>query len=304
MIKKICGVILSLAIFISVLPMTVAADNCHFSANQIQHLLDEGSKSLAETIEAQVNSELGYLSQVGLLNPNIGSLSSISVIDTSQPYVGSSATIEYTINFQGHEECITFYSLSDSGTGFTSCDKAKGIENDVLILDPEHIFLDGERIEVTTSFTDSPSPVDNNPSRVSNRSSDRIYQLACPYGVAADYNVFYRNTKTKDINMKKALKDITFATAFTIVTDALGIGLVTVIFSQALYSILQESAPTSYGLSCEDYMYHHKSCGALSGGFISAYGKYVTKHVFTWYPKTNFQGSPVYTTEYEIYTIY
>lgn len=227
------------------------------------HLLDEGSTSLAETIEDQVNNELGYLSQIGLLNPNIGSLSSISVIDTSQPYIGSSATIEYTLNFQGHEECITFYSLSDSGTGFTSCDKAKGIEDDVLILDQEHIFLDGEQIDVSSSFANLPSPVDSHPSKVSSRSSDRVYQLKCPYGVDSDYNIPYRNTKTNDINLKKALKEITFVAAFTLVSEALGIGLVTLIFSQSLFVILQESAPTSRGLSCTDYMYYHKSCGSL-----------------------------------------
>lgn len=42
----------------------------------------------------------------------------------------------------------------------------------------------------------------------------------------------------------------------------------------------------------------------LSGGYISAYGAYVTKHIMDWYPKINRAGTPQTSVEFEIQKIY
>lgn len=193
-----------------------------------------------------------------------------------------------------------FRALSDTYQSFSAYDRTKGIEDTVSFTAQDQVLLDGEEV----LFTETAAPQSAAATDSVTRSSDRFYQVQCPYGTASDYSNYQTTTVTNDIALKKALRDITFSAAFTIVGSLLGVGLVTAIFTQSLFILLQDSAPTSQGLSSRDAQYWHKSCGAASGGHITAYGAYVTKHVFTWYPQTYLQGTGRNTVEYEIHRIY
>ena len=299
--KKLLSIVLALAMSSSMLPLSAMAASTDgaLSDEGLTRLLTEESAAIDSRIEGQIQSELAYLTEVGLLSSAVGSLSAIAIDDTAAPYAGAYATITYTLDFGGAEEDIVFRALSDTYQSFSAYDRTKGIADTVSFTAQDRVFLDGE--EVLRTETAAPQSV---AAPDSTRASDRFYQVQCPYGTASDYSNYPTTTVTNDIALKKALRDITFSAAFTIVGSLLGVGLVTAIFTQSLFILLQDSAPTSQGLSSRDAKYWHKSCGAASGGHISAYGAYVTKHVFTWYPKTYLQGTGRNTVEYEIHRIY
>lgn len=48
--------------------------------------------------------------------------------------------------------------------------------------------------------------------------------------------------------------------------------------------------PNSQYLFYKDFKYWHYSCGSLSGGHISNFGAYVTKHHIYWHSEKNFGG--------------
>lgn len=299
--KKLLSIVLALAMSTSMLPLSAMAASTDgaLSDEGLTRLLTEESAAIDSRIEGQIQSELAYLTEVGLLSSAVGSLSAIAIDDTAAPYAGAYATITYTLDFGGAEEDIVFRALSDTYQSFSAYDRTKGIEDTVSFTAQDQVLLDGEEVLFTeTAAPQSVAATDGA------RSSDRFYQVQCPYGSATDYSNYQKTTVTNDIALKKALSDITFSAAFTIVSTLLGVGLVTVIFTQSLFILLQDSAPTSQGLSCRDAQYWHKSCTAASGGHITAYGAYVTKHVFTWYPKTYLQGTGRNTVEYEIHRIY
>lgn len=300
--KKLLSIVLALAMSSSMLPLSAMAASTDgaLSDEGLTRLLTEESAAIDSRIEGQIQSELAYLTEVGLLSSAVGSLSAIAIDDTAAPYAGAYATITYTLDFGGAEEDIVFRALSDTYQSFSAYDRTKGIEDTVSFTAQDQVLLDGEEV----LFTETAAPQSAAATDSVTRSSDRFYQVKCPYGTAADYSNYQKTTVTNDIALKKALSDITFSAAFTIVGSLLGVGLVTAIFTQSLFILLQDSAPTSQGLSSRDAQYWHKSCTAASGGHITAYGAYVTKHVFTWYPQTYLQGTGRNTVEYEIHRIY
>lgn len=300
--KKLLSIVLALAMSTSMLPLSAMAASTDgaLSDEGLTRLLTEESAAIDSRIEGQIQSELAYLTEVGLLSSAVGSLSAIAIDDTAAPYAGAYATITYTLDFGGAEEDIVFRALSDTYQSFSAYDRTKGIEDTVSFTAQDQVLLDGEEV----LFTETAAPQSAAATDSVTRSSDRFYQVQCPYGSATDYSNYQKTTVTNDIALKKALSDITFSAAFTIVGALLGVGLVTAIFTQSLFILLQDSAPTSQGLSCRDAQYWHKSCTAASGGHITAYGAYVTKHVFTWYPQTYLQGTGRNTVEYEIHRIY
>lgn len=301
--RKLLSIMLSGAMVLSMFSLSASAieENTNFSIQQIHQLLSDRSIDLDENIEVQIQTETDCLTKIGLLGSNTGTLTSVEILSTNSPYENAFATIEYTIDYDGVQNSIIFNGLSDTHIDFTAYDKNNEIKNDVL-LDHGQIFLDG--VAVKTSESPSLLVANSLSTNSSRRVSDTVYQVACPYGTAADYNVYVGESRTKNITFSKNLKNTVYSAALTIVGAAMGMGLVMSIFTSTLYTFLQDSAPTSYGISCIDDKYWHKSCGPLSGGHISAYGRYVTKHVFNWYPEVNFDGIPKLTIEYEIKVIY
>lgn len=306
MTKKFLSIILSGAMILSITSLSTSAAtperDMSFSTQQIHQLLTDTSINLNANIQTQISAETDYLRELGLLNNSTGTLTSIEILTTDVPYNGAFATIEYIIDYGQIQDSIIFNCLSDTYVDLTLYNKEDNIK-DNLVLDGNQILLDGAKVEIleTSSLSNTDTSVGSPPMR---RVSDRVYQVACPYGTAADYNVYVGESRTKDIDFKNKLESVVYSTALSIVGQFLGFSLVLNVFTTALFSFLQESAPTSYGISCIDDKYWHKSCGTLSGGYISAYGRYVTKHVFNWYPRTNFDGIPKLTIEYEIRVIY
>ncbi len=303
MMRRLLSIVLTATLLTATLPLSVLAseEKGTFSSQEIQSLLVEDSSALNSDIENQIQKELTSLREIGLLDPNIGSLESIH-IDSTVPYEGASATVSYSIDYGNVTETIVFTRLDSSNVGFIARNAASHIENNLLMEADGDIFLDDSLITVSSinEPMQSTSRDGTSPARV----SDRVYQNSCPYGVGSDYTKSAGQSKTSNIDMKNFIKDVVYSVAFTIVSSFLFSGLVTACFTSALWSVLQNKAPTSRGLSCIDNKYWHKSCGALSGGHISGYGKYVTQHKLTWYPQTSFKGSPSYSTTYEIHTIY
>lgn len=248
----------------------------------------------------QVEQERAYLQQKGLLSETGGSLQKIEVISEKAAYNGAVAFIEYTIDYGDRVEILSFNDLTNVGAAFTVRDEHSNIENYVAMYD-DSIILDGREVTYTFSETETVESVGR---AISPRVSDRWYQVACPYDIASAYTTFVRTTRDDNIDLSNSLKDVTYSVALAVISSLAKASLLTNVFTSALYAILQKAAPTSKGLSYVDYQYWHKSCGSLSGGHISAYGAYVTKHIIDWYPKINRAGTPQTSVEFEIQKIY
>lgn len=139
-------------------------------------------------------------------------------------------------------------------------------------------------------------------------SSDRSYQLVCPYGVASDYSKSAGSGEKADITLGTPVKDLVLSVFLSIICGLVNpvMGGCVGVAGSALYNWLKDDYPYAEGLSYKENKYYHKSCGALSGGHISGYNNNtaVTKHSITWYSEKDFKGSTKASTVYELYTIY
>jgi len=196
----------------------------------------------------------------------------------------------------GRGQKITFTSFSD--TEITFVVESGDIFNTITVKKDGTLLIDDANV------ADVSRNLFNCKSDVATRASSRWCQTSCPYGTPTDYTKSAGSFNNSNVALTDFLKNLSFSAVLALF-GAINLPAGVVFgFSSIVYSGLQEASPNSKGLSYKDTKTWHKSCGSASGGYISAFGAYVTKHSTKWYAEKNYNKYKYTVVDYEIHEIY
>lgn len=224
-------------------------------------------------VRQKMLDELSYLAAFSLFNEGKVSIINIIAFENGE---NLSYDIEYTVNYGEFSETIMFQEFSRSRVVFV-------IENEDVVntieLSEDRVYINGK--EVVNKVSIGPCNA---------RYSDYEYTSDCPYGNPSDYTKYQGVTSVASIDVQNRLSE-TLYTAILVILSTLGpAGFYVTAFASFVYIWVKSNSPNSHYLSYKEYKYWHSSCGNWSGGYISAFGAYVTKSVTDWYSEENYGG--------------
>lgn len=288
---RIFSLCLSFVIMVCILaPTSFAYENTHYDVNPKILPMD-----LSINERLQIQEDIGELKKAGIISKNYGEI--ISIEHSSDGY--QETTRNHMIYTIGYDSIInTVCIVNETSNEITFKISQDNIENIVTFAEND-IILDGTMVEYSLNKAASLPEMER-------RVSDRFFQVACPYGEESEYNKYAYSKEDANINLGNPIIDLTVG-AFLAVLEAIGeTGWESFvqIAGNSLYYWLTTEYPNTSGISFKADLYHHESCGLLSGGHISDYGATVTKYDMTWYAEENFRGGTTSSVIYEIYRIY
>lgn len=267
------------------------------SPNNIKIVKAEDTDSKVDIESLIENSEENFSKkEMGEIENDIDIMESLGVLEEARNVEIESTKendFEYEVEYKGVVNNISDIDYTAEGVSFKS--EQDDINDTVEIREDGKIFLNGEEIE----YSSVDNEVGANECLVVANDSQRWFQKKCPYGKASDYSVSGGTSKCSDINLKRAIKDISMSAVIAIICAVCGAGAIASFCAGAAYTFICEYRPSAKGLSYKVKKYYNKNTYHWwTGAYISAIRKSVMKYSYTWYTKYNYKGKKCYNTAY------
>ena len=256
--------------------------------------------NISNTDREQIYKDVALLDKLGLFSIGNGKLVGIVPVQETENEDIETKFI-YKVDYGDICEKIIVSKISKDVIQMIASDGR--ISNAIIFKSDGTMTIDGNDVYVLDSPVSSECILAQD---IVTRSSDRFFQTTCPYGESSEYTHFVGNTNKADIELGTAHKNSTFSAVLTAITLVLAGPEYAIAagFTSILWNYLKDAAPESHGLSFQAKKYWHNSCSGLSGGYISAIGKYVTYWCIQWFAKPQYQTKGPMSYEYEIHVTY
>ncbi|MBR5318926.1 MAG: hypothetical protein IKU46_04960 [Peptococcaceae bacterium] len=307
-IKKLISVILTMAILVTT-ASPVFADTAINESGNNELVIRQALSNASEQEKESINAAVSYLEEKDILS--IGDLVAIEMKETNSRTVEHE--IVYTIDYDEFTEKIIFTEISDEKVSYTVTQG--DITNTVTTFNDGRFLLNGHGIEVcrntiendvvsvyntATNKTNLVRGSEVN-SAVTPYAVDISYTTTCPYQTTRDYTYLAFENEQPNVLLYEVFKELTL-TAFTeIISRVYPAAGVVISIAETLYDFIGDTAPETEGLSYLEENYYHKTCDAMSAGYIDALGYSVTKIVTHWFARPYYAGDWHTTTVYKEY---